>query len=512
MPISYTIAIDRNDDGDFSDSGEDITSDVLTLHWRLGMRAAHDSMAPPGMAQITVRNVDQTYSPEITPLQPGQVVRIQSDDGSTIRTHFTGHITHVEPLPGDQGRRTAIIHAADVSWQFAHHLTSLPPQVNARADEVIEQILDQMPLRRTKLKGYWVLGKANHSELATNTRLPIITVTRSLEAGQSTFTYVGDTWGDGIPADAAIRQMAESERGRFFIDRSGQAVFYDRHHLLKDTTSLATFADDMAGLEYAYGEGTISHVQVRLLPRSIGSDGTTLWELSSPLRIPARTDPPLQVVAHFRDSEGRPIGALALIPPVPQEDYSANTNASGGGNDMTHRIDIVLRQSNFSAVLLEIRNRANRDAFLQPGTRLRGTPLYTGDPLLVEQVSRESLIFYSPQALRFDLPALDSSEQADSLARYELARRKTPRGSIRSLTLSRIHHTTQILERTLFDRITVQEAQTGHAADYFILAEAHTVDLGSTRHHVSWTLESADANQFWLLGHSLLNQDTLLAY
>jgi hypothetical protein len=512
MPITYTIAIDRDDDGDFADMGEDITADVLALHWRLGMQAAHDSMAPPGTAQITLRNIDQTYSPEINPLQPGQVVRIQSDDGSTVRTHFVGHITHIEPQPGDQGRRRAIIHAADASWQFAQHIIRLPPQVNARADEVIEQILDRMPLRRAKLKGYWVLGKLNHSELATNTRLPIATILRSLETGQSTFTYIGDTWGDGVPADAAIRQMAESERGRFFIDRSGQAVFYNRHHLLKATDSLATFVDDMAALEYDYGAGTISRVQVRLLPRSIGSDGTTLWELESPLRIPARTDPPLQVIARFRDAEGRPIGALALMTPVPNLDYTAAEEANGSGIDLTGRVDVVLRRSDFSAVLLEIRNRANRDAYLQPGTRIRGTPLYTGDPLVIEQTSHNSLAFYSSQTLRFDLPALDSAEEADSLARYELARRKTPRGNIRSLTLSSTTHRAQILARTLFDRITVQEAQTGHSTDYFILAESHTVDLGSTRHHITWTLESADSNRFWLLGYSLLNLDTVLGY
>lgn len=512
MRITYTVAIDRDDDGDFTDSGEDITADVLALRWRLGMQTAHDSMAPPGTAQITVRNLDQAYSPEIIPLQPGQVLRIQSDDGSTVRTHFTGHITHIEPLPGDQGKRTAVIHAADASWQFAHHSTRLPPQMHVRADEVINEILDNLPLRRSKLKGYWVLGRAQHSELGSTTRLPVANIARSLEAGQSTFTYVGDTWGEGIPADAAIRQMAESERGRFFVDRSGQAVFYNRHHLLKDTTSLATFADDMAALDYDYGAGAISQVQVRLLPRHIGSEGTPLWELEAPLRIPARTDPPLQLLVHFRDDEGRSIGAVTLIPPVPQLDYSATTQADGSGNDLTHHIDIMLRQSHFSAALLEIRSRAKRDAFLQPGMHIRGTPLYTGDPLVIEQMSHASLTFYSPQVLRFDLPALDAPEQAQSLARYELARRKTPRGYVRSLTLSGIHHMAQILARTLFDRITVQEAQTGHAADYFILAEAHTVDLGSTRHHVTWTLESANANRFWILGYSQLNQDTVLGY
>jgi len=173
---------------------------------------------------------------------------------------------------------------------------------------------------------------------------------------------------------------------------------------------------------------------------------------------------------------------------------------------------VTLRRVDFSAALLEIRNRAQRDAFLQAGARLRGTPLYAGDPLLIEQVSYGSLVFHSPQMLVFDLPALDSVAQAESLARYELARRKAPRGHIRSLTLSSHLHAAQIVARTLFDCITVREGQTGHDTDYFIVAESHVVDAGGWRHHVTWTLESADANTFWVLNHSRLNQDTRLAY
>lgn len=508
MAIIYHVGIDYENDGSFTD----ITADVLALRWRLGLQQAYDSMAAPGTAQITVLNIHQAYSPEVTLLQPGQVVRIQSDDGSTVRTHFTGHITHIEPLPGDQGRRTAIIHAADALWQFPHHTIRLPPQVNVRAGEVIEQILDRMPLRRAILKGRWVLSRPGYSELGTTTRLPPVTIPRSLHAGQSRFTYAGDTWGDGIAANEAVRQMAESERGRFFIDRAGQAVFYDRHHLLKIVSTAAAFADDAAGLEYDYGAGAISQVQVRLMPRSIGPAGTPLWELEAPLRIPARTNPPLQVIARFRDDEKRPIGALKLLPPVRQSDYIATARADGGGQNLTALVDIFLRRADFSAALLEIRSRAVVDAFLQPGARIRGTPLYIGDPLVVGQVNHTSLTFFGVQSLRFDLPALDSPAQADSLARYELARRKTPRGQVRSLTLSRVNHAPQVLARTLFDRIAVHETQTGHAADYFIVAEAHTVELGSARHHVTWTLESADTSRFWLLGYSRLNRDTLLAY
>ena len=78
--------------------------------------------------------------------------------------------------------------------------------------------------------------------------------------------------------------------------------------------------------------------------------------------------------------------------------------------------------------------------------------------------------------------------------------------------MSGTSHLTQVLERTLFDRITIAETQTGHTADYFIIAEEHAVDLGGFRHTVSWLLEPAAASAFWIIGTSLLDQDTILAY
>lgn len=512
MAATYTIAIDRDDDGDFVDSGEDITSDVIVARWRLGMHGPQDSVAEPGTAHITIRNQSRTYSPECNALLPGQVLRIQSDDGTTVRTHFTGHISHVEPLPGEQGERTAVIHAVDASAQLGQYRVRLPPQTSVRADEVIDQILDLVPLRRTKLKGYWLLGRVDHGELGTNTRLPIATIARSLQTGQTVFAYVGDTWGDGVTAIEAIRQVVEAERGQFFIDRDGQAVFYDRHTLLGDTTSAATFDDDMAAMTYGYGAEVVSRVQVRLIPRSEGVAGTALWQLESAQRLPDSAADVGQIVARFRDDNDRPIGALAVIDPVPGLDYLANTAEDGSGLDVTADVDVVLRGADFSAATLEIRNISGRVAFLQAGAQVRGTPLYTGDPLLIEQTSHASLNLYRPQALLFDLPALDSVAQAESLARFELARRKTPRGQVRSLTLTNQTHEAQILARTLFDRITVQETQTDHAADYDIVAEAHEVDLGGHRHRVTWTLMNAEASTFWVLGRDKLNQTTILAY
>ena len=53
MTISYSVAIDRDNDGQFASV---IDQDVLELRWRLGLRRAYDSMADTSWARVTVRN------------------------------------------------------------------------------------------------------------------------------------------------------------------------------------------------------------------------------------------------------------------------------------------------------------------------------------------------------------------------------------------------------------------------------------------------------------------------
>ena len=512
MPVTYSIAIDFDDD--FSDSGEDISADVIEISWRLGMARPHDSVAAPIKATITVHNPDRDYSPEYTtdPLLPGKPIRIQSDDGSTVRTHFTGFIHQIEPLTGDQGARTAVIHAEGPERQLANSRVRLPPQVDVRADEVIKGVLDAVPLRREKLAGYWLLGATGHAEMGTNTRLALDTISQVLETGESTFSYIGDTWGDGIAADQAIRLMAEAERGRFFIDRRGRAVFFNRHHALLDTFSTGAFADDMEGLAYTYGADTISKIRVTITPRSIGSAGTVLWQLDSPQRILPGEANTRQMVVLFRDDNDRPVGALEVSIPESGTDYTANAQPDGSGADRTDKLDLTLLSADAASATLLLRNTSKKTIYLQPGTRLRGTPIYTDDPITMEAVDQASQALYGASTLAFDLPALTLLEEADDLSRFELARRKDPRGLIRSLQVSGQSHLTQMLARTIFDRITISETQTNHNADYFIVAEDHQVDLGGASHQATWLLEDALFHTFFIIGTAQLGQTTSLTY
>ncbi len=503
MVITYTIAIDKNDDGDFSDVNEDITHDVLALHWRLGMNQAYDSMATPIAAEITVRNVNRTYSPEVTPLLPGKRLRIQSNDGNTTRTHFMGFIHKVEPTPGTHGARTALIHAYGAEAWLPENQVRLPILTTVRADEVINQILQRVKLRYAVLDDYLIVGETGKNMLGR--KLFGDYWTASLETGKSTFAYMGDIWGEGVPADAAIGQLAQSERGRFFVNRSGDAVFYNRHHTLKDVTVKATFADDMAGMVYEYGAAVVNNIQVAMMPRTLGTPNTILWSLAEPQLL----NPGIvkRFIARYSDANDNPVGAL-LINNI---NYNANTTPAGFGTDMQTFLSVSVVIAGASSATIEVRNMSDSPIYLR-SLAVFGTPLIGGDRLILEERDVSSETYYGYRQWRLELPFVTVLEDAVNIAQYELRRRSNPIGMVRQLQTDTVHHPTQVLSLTLFDRITLQETQTGHQHDYFIIGEAHLVDKGGTQHQVTWLLEPADDDRFFIIGQSLLDGTRYMMY
>ncbi len=510
MSLRWSVHIDHDDDGLADGPGEDISQAVLAIRWRRGMARAQDSVAQPGHAEITLRNHDGAFSPERNALPPGRLLQIRSDDGVQRRTHFTGHITRVEPEPGALGSRRAILHSHDASAQLAGHHIRLPILTEQRADQIIARCLDHVPLRRPRLRRTWLLARAQHSELGSNTQLASINIRRSLQRDPDLLTQVGDTWSAGIPALAAIEQVCGAGRGRFYIDHEGQARYLNRRHLLRAVTPQASFRDDMQALRYSHSDARVSQVEVLLTPRSRGQPATTLWTLGQPLAIEPGAAGIQQLLLRYRDERGQPCGALELIEPLATLDWSANSRPGGLGEDLSGQLTLLLREPGISATLLEIRNRGSATAWLQAGARLRGTPLYSGDPLLVTQRSLTSQALYGPATLRLDLPALTSLRQARTLARYELARRRAPRGQVHSLSFSSGAPLARARQRGLFERIRIEESQSGHHGDYFIIGEEQQIAPGGQQ-RLSWLLESA-GNPFWSLGRQRLNRDALLAW
>ncbi|MDE2635745.1 MAG: hypothetical protein OXI30_05220 [Chloroflexota bacterium] len=499
MSIRYSIAIDRNHDGDFDDVKAGISERVLELRWRLGMRAAYESMAGASWARITVRNADGAFSPERNRLESGARVRIQSEYAGVSRTQFTGFISHIEPDEGEYGRKQALILLHDIQPWLADSPARLAPQVDMTADQVIGQLLDGATLRRATLAGFCIIDVDGYNRIGSARIFPAENSGRRLQSGKTRFAYVGDWWRESTSAREAIGEIAASERGFFYLDRAGNAVFLNRHHTLIHRTIAAEFKDDMSGLTYRYGDQRLNQIALRMTPRVIGASGTLLWQLESPLLLGPASEALLEL--RLVDELDEPIGLLEFE----RLEWRFQRGPEGGAREIHDGVGAAVAQLGTTSAQLNLVNRTRRDAYLAL-LRLYGIPLYRSAPLEINASDGEGMHLYGLKRLALDLPALSDIETAQAFAAYELARRKHPRGIISELRVNARDHLPAALSLTLFDRIRASESQTGHGArDYFIIGEEHHVSAGGTRHEVTWTLEPADSTRFVIVNDSVID-------
>lgn len=495
MSIQYSVAIDRDNDGLFAAV---IDQEALDLRWRLGLRRAYDSMADYSWARITVRNPRGAFSPERNPLESGTRVRIQSDAGGQVHSHFTGLVSHIEPDAGTFGRKQAVIHLQDIQAWLADSPARAAPQIDVTADQVIRDLLEQAVIRRAVIAGFCLIDVSGYNTIDQVRIFPPQHLTLSLERGKTRFAYVGDWWRDSISIREAISEIVASERGRFFVDREGALVFLNRHHTLLEEDLAAEFADDMSGMSYTYGDQRLNRLTLLMRPREIGESDTLLWQLKGELRLEQRSELPLTL--RLVDEQNQPFGLLALDRLVSRFERAPENR----GYTISDDVSVEITRLGMTSLELRLINRRREDVYLTL-LQLYGKPLYRHDPLEVVEADGEGQYVYGLKQLSLDLPALSDITTARAFATYEIVRRKHPRGLIHSLRLDAREHGSDALSATLFDRIRVSESQIGHQArDYFIIGEEHHVSDGGTLHEVEWTLEPADSSRFVVVDDSLI--------
>jgi hypothetical protein len=461
----------------------DITPSVLSLRWRIGMNRPYDSVAAPSSGEIVLDNRSRAASPELDAqhlFAPGAAVTIECQyDG--WQTLFAGYIAHAAPDMGDRGPRRTVITLEGPEAALSRVPVALPVMANPRAGELVEAVLDMPPLDA---------------------------IPRDLDSGSSVFAYAGDRW-DGLSADSAIRQTADAERGRFYTARDGTLTFRGRHAGLSDVSPHAAFDAHADEARMVYGGALVNHVSIGLRPRALGTPASVLWTLAGPQRL--RPGAQLRLIVPLRDSAGRRIGAVDAVTPVPYTDYTASTSPDGAGSDTTAAVSIDVIALEGSAARLRLNNTGANTVYLMAGAQLRGTPLLGGQPARVEASDAVSIAAYGLLPLDLRLPLLDSVDSAASLAAWELERRAQPSGAVTMLTLGQRTRYADALALSLFDRVRVIDAQTGHDRVYAIVGESHIVTAGGTRHSVVWTLEPAPAAAYWTVGVSPLGTATRIA-
>lgn len=492
--ITWQISVDWNNDGDFSDSGEDITAYVLNAQWRLGFDQPFMSVADENTCELVLKNSDKRFSPENSSgpyygnLLPHRPVRIFSTVTTFQRTHWRGWVESIHPTVLENGEQVAILRAHGAKRFLDDATIYLPLMENVTADEIIIKILEQVALPPIQGQA-WVLGAAGFSELGSTTILAEVD-DALIRTGQTIFPYVGDTFDPGMTAYEAIYAVTSTERGRFFYNREGRNVFWDRQYLQANTTNWATFDDTLLDADYGYGEDMYNVVEVIINPRALSpTSNEALWTLDEPIALKAGQERTIR--AQFASDEGAQIAGRSVRLPD-----GVDFVASAG-----------CRISGFTAAAtsaeITVRNDAITDGTVTTIV-VRGQKLTTFKPQTITASDAESVALYGRRVLTIDAGMLSDPSYAYDLAYYLLGLYKDPRGALRKARLANKNTTlaVQMQLRQIGERITINEAQTGHSGQYVIMGQRHELREGLTVWLCEWTLEPASATDVWILGQS----------
>lgn len=517
----WEVRVDWNANGDFTDSGDDITDDVQEISWKMGMHKPFQNVGDEAACTLKLRNTDGKYNPENAAgtlygnLRPRRRVQVNHVSGTVSTTMYMGFIDSLD-IEWQSGPAAGQTSATLKCVGLKHYLDKTELSVgllrDKTADEIIRRILRYAPVVPV-VANMWVLGNATYSVLGTTTILQTIDDFADLETGVTTYEYFGDNSNhrttlraaDGEKEEAAyrmIKEVVEAERGRFFQARDGRATFWNRYHLPLITTAAGTI--DSAGtatykpraVDYRYGETFVNNIEVVPHQRAEGAL-QELWSLTGTMDV--RPGQKILFNADFTDSYGNE--AAAEWAKVGSLEYSGGS-VSVGVKPLGKRAEMTVE--NTDAVQL-----ATVTALTVEG------PILTSNNRLMAYADNQTSIqtYGKTPTLRLNLPALEDYETAARIARYEVRRRGIPRGEVFKVMFmndSSTDEDTHQIAWKIGTRVRVKLDELDHDEEYFIMGEDHRLSDGLKVHHTTYFLELADRNVLWVLGKSRLGVDTVL--
>ena len=518
MAGSYTLLVDWNNDGDFTDANEDVTSDTLDISWERGRDYASALLGRSiaGKLTATLVNTAGKYSPSNTSsaltgkILPGRSVQLQAGSGSFAYTfpvafndgvRWQGKLDRILPAPSSVGVKTCTLTAFGTLGYLNQFETQLASQTNRRTDQAIGDILDDVG---------W-------TEAAD----------RDLDTGQTTISRF---WMSRKKAIDALRLVEEAEAGFIKESKTGQIAFENRYHRLTETastTSQATFSD-ASGATHSYVSLSqtdplttiINHVEATARTFDTASVAV-LWThpetgSDSPTLAPGEAK---TFEAEFPnpDSANSAMEVDAWTTPAATTDFLLNSASGGGGTNLTS--DITVTQTKTAErMAITLTNSATGSSGYVTKLQARGTAVSTKNPCIVRAIDTASQAIYGERKYVAKTKFIPTTSQAQDWCEYQMAIYGSPIEILdMTIAASDPSNIAQALNRDLSERITVtatNDAALGISADFFIEHERHKVRNGGTEHVTTWKLSPASGgySQFWVLGTSVLGTSTIPAF
>ena len=521
---TYVLAVDWNNDGDFSDSGEDITARTMSLEWKRGNDYASQltGKGVAGVLNATLNNASGDYSTFNASsalygnLLPGRKVKLTGNDGSTTRTLWQGFLDSIQPVPSATGANIAQLKAIGPLGYLNKFEVDTEMFAGKKAGELVGEVLD--------VAG-WPDGD------------------RDLDTGIISFPRF---WCHGTKTLNALRLIEDNETGLLEESPDGKIVYRDRHARSTDsksTTSQATYSD-ASGASLAYNHivqidpikfifnelktnlqlhtaSWIVGASVLGSTTEVGDAVAVLWthpEAGLGSISPSISAGETKTFEALYPSSGSASTARAVDywqTPAATTDYLANDEAEGGGTNRTANLTISVTKK-AQSMLISIETGHSGTVYITK-LQARGNAVTAKDTFSVTATDATSQTAFGKRTFVHPGKFIPSTEEAQNWADFHVAAYGNPVPLLK-LTLVGNRSTatlTDIMTRDISDLVYVtatNDSGLGIDEGFFVENVHHQVDA-QLNHRATFTLsQSSGYAGFFIVGSSSLDNSTRLAY
>jgi hypothetical protein len=312
-------------------------------------------------------------------------------------------------------------------------------------------------------------------------------------------TNIGDTsdtldyWWADDKAMTEIRRLAEAELGNFFIAGDGSATYRSRHYSAAAVLTL-TSGDFLKEVDLPQPLEVIRNtIKIYAHPRTLRATGD-LWTLQDTPSIPANGGT-LTVWASYAYNQVT-VPAINVISPVANTDYTMNTQADGGGTNLTSSFSVSFTDFGRTGKIIITNNHATLAGYVTL-MKVRGDAIDAPDPSLLIQEDSTSQDAYGKALLTLDNDWFQNTSLANDFTLWLISYMPNPQ---KFLTVRMEGRPDIQFTPDLFDLINVTMASKGISGVNYQAAGIEHEWISENGQAVRTTLylePKPDLSQYW---------------
>jgi len=411
-------------------------------------------------------------------------IRLKLYSGSVMSYKHRGSLSGIVPTTDPHGAQVTRCQSRDWMDKAARNpLPSIDAQTDKRGDELIELVLDGLPMKERP-------------------------ITASMGVGLETYSISmdGAVTGQNPKVREGINQIVMSGLDYSYVKgdstQGGTFVYENRHNRGSNPVSLLdiTDADIQEGMLVVPGsiDDIVSLIQVFVKPTGVDATPTTiLYDLQTTTTLISAGETNDRLFGPYRDPVSNDnIGGTALQAPISGTTYIMNTAQDGSGTDVTANFTVT---PSFTG--LGVRWTITNNGAL-PGYVIRLRAI--GKAIRRYQAIIEAAVpnAYGDRTLPIVMPYQNSINVGTDAATYFASIFSSPLAHIRSIKfMANISYRLirAAIEREVGDRVTVNVNMLGINSPFSI--NSVRLDYNSDKIlYCTWGLEPASAQNVWLWG------------